>query len=106
LGGKLVNIRSTSHSRGLVYLVVCKGFSAVQGLKNKKYLRALDRKFLVDSAATSIFWTIVYIPVFLYTSKSLNVALIGLASTALLEGLLGGPYGKFLDWFRHRFVHS
>jgi hypothetical protein len=48
----------------------------------------------------AIFWTIVYTPVFLYTSKSIEAALIGLGSWTVLETLLGGVYGKFLDWFR------
>ncbi len=62
----------------------------------------LNRRFLADSAGTALFWTLVYSPVFFYTSKSLEAALIGLASAAVLEGLLGGPYGKFLDWFRRK----
>ncbi len=62
----------------------------------------LNRRFLADSAGTALFWTLVYFPVFFYTSKSLEAALIGLASAAVLEGLLGGPYGKFLDWFRRK----
>ena len=60
------------------------------------------RRFLVDSIATALFWTVVYTPVFLYTSRSLDSALIGLALAAVVEGLLGGPYGKFLDWFRQQ----
>ncbi|MGO9644484.1 MAG: L-alanine exporter AlaE [Candidatus Bathyarchaeia archaeon] len=60
------------------------------------------RRFFVDAVATALFWTVVYTPVFLYTSKSFEAAIIGLASSALLEGLLGGPFGKFLDWFRRR----
>ncbi len=55
----------------------------------------LSRKFLADSIATALFWTLVYSPVFFYTSKSLEAALIGLATAELLEGLLGGTYGKF-----------
>ncbi len=65
-----------------------------------KLSSVLGRRFLVDAIATALFWTVVYAPIFLYTSKSLYAALIGLASAALLEGILGGPYGKFLDWFR------
>ncbi len=65
-----------------------------------KLSSVLGRRFLVDAIATALFWTVVYAPIFLYTSKSLDAALIGLASAALLEGILGGPYGKFLDWFR------
>jgi len=62
----------------------------------------LGRRFLVDAIATAVFWTVVYTPVFVYTSKSFQAALVGLGSAALLEGILGGPYGKFLDWFRQR----
>jgi hypothetical protein len=61
------------------------------------------RKFAIDSVACAIFWTIAYIPIFLYTSKSLDLALLGLGSAAVLEILLGGLYGKFLDAFRNRF---
>jgi hypothetical protein len=50
----------------------------------------------------AIFWTIVYTPVFLYTSRSIEAALIGLGSSTVLEILLGGVYGKFLDWFRRK----
>lgn len=48
----------------------------------------------------AIFWTIAYTPVFLYTSRSFEAALFGLASAAALEILLGGVYGRFSDWFR------
>jgi hypothetical protein len=50
----------------------------------------------------AIFWTVVYTPVFLYTSKSIEAALIGLGSSTVLEITLGGVYGKFLDWFRRK----
>jgi hypothetical protein len=43
-----------------------------------------------------IFWTVVYTPVFLYTSRSIEAALIGLGSSTVLEITLGGVYGKFL----------
>jgi len=58
------------------------------------------RRFLVDAASMAIFWTIAYTPVFLYTSRSFEAVLIGLASAAALEVLLGGVYGRFSDWFR------
>ncbi len=61
------------------------------------------KKFLVDSVASAIFWTLVYIPVFVYTSKSIELALVGLASAALIEILFGGAYGRFLDSFRNAF---
>ena len=61
------------------------------------------KKFLVDSVASAIFWTLVYIPVFAYTSKSVELALVGLGSAALIEILFGGAYGRFLDWFRSAF---
>jgi len=48
----------------------------------------------------AIFWTIVYTPVFLHASRSIEAALIGLGSSTVLEILLGGVYGKFNDWFR------
>ena len=59
-----------------------------------------NRKFVADAASMAIFWTIVYTPVFLYTSRSIEAALIGLGSSTVLEILLGGVYGKFNDWFR------
>jgi len=58
------------------------------------------RKFAVDAASTAIFWTVVYTPVFLLTSRSLEAALFGLGSAAVLEVVLGGVYGRFSDWFR------
>jgi hypothetical protein len=61
------------------------------------------KKFVVDSIASAIFWTLVYIPVFVYTSKSIELALVGLGSAALIEILFGGAYGRFLDWFRRAF---
>jgi hypothetical protein len=61
------------------------------------------RKFAIDSVGCAIFWTIAYIPIFVYTSKSLGLGLAGLGSAALLEILLGGLYGKFLDAFRKKF---
>jgi len=61
------------------------------------------RKFLVDSVASTIFWTLVYIPVFAYTSKSIELALVGLGSAGVIEILFGGAYGRFLDWFRNAF---
>ncbi len=61
------------------------------------------KKFFVDSVASAVFWTLVYIPVFAYTSKSVELALVGLGSAALIEILFGGAYGRFLDWFRRAF---
>lgn len=61
------------------------------------------RKFAIDSVACAIFWTLVYIPIFIYTSKSLDLALVGLGSAALVEILFGRVYGKFLDIFRKKF---
>ncbi len=61
------------------------------------------KKFVIDSVASAIFWTMVYIPVFVYTSKSVELALVGLGSAALIEILFGGAYGRFLDWFRRAF---
>lgn len=65
-------------------------------------IKGLDKKFVVDAASMAIFWTAVYTPVFLYTSKSIEAALIGLGSSTVLEILLGGVYGRFLDWFRKK----
>ena len=71
--------------------------------KNNKYIRYFaNRKFAVDAVSMAIFWVIVYTPVFLYTSKSIDAALIGLGSSAILEILFGGVYGKFNDWFRRK----
>jgi hypothetical protein len=44
----------------------------------------------------------VYLPIFLYTSKTLELVGIGLVTSAIVEALFGGFYGKFLDWFRIR----
>jgi hypothetical protein len=60
------------------------------------------RRFVVDSLACAIFWTVIYIPIFLYTSKSIGLALLGLGSAAAVEILFGGLYGKFLDAFRRK----
>jgi hypothetical protein len=71
--------------------------------KNNKYIRYfVNKKFAVDAICMAIFWVIVYTPVYLYTSKSLDAALIGLGSSAILEILLGGVYGKFNDWVRKK----
>jgi hypothetical protein len=35
-----------------------------------------------------------------YTSKTLGFALIGLGLAALVEVLMGGVFGRYLDWFR------
>jgi hypothetical protein len=37
---------------------------------------------LADSVGTALFWTLAYAPIFFYTSKSFEAALIGLASAA------------------------
>ncbi len=71
-------------------------------MTNKIVAAIANKKFLVDAIAMAIFWTIAYTPVYLYTSKSLDAALIGLAASALLEIGLGGVYGKFSDWLRHK----
>lgn len=71
-------------------------------LKNRFLKALINRKFLVDAVSMGIFWTVVYTPVFLYTSKSLEAALLGLASALVLEIMLGGIYGKFSDWFRFK----
>jgi hypothetical protein len=71
--------------------------------KNNKYIRYfVNRKFAVDAVSMAIFWVIIYTPVFLYTSKSIDAALVGLGSSAVLEILFGGVYGKFNDWFRRK----
>ena len=62
--------------------------------------RRTIRKFAVDATSMAIFWTVVYTPVFLLTSRSLDAALLGLGSAAGLEVALGGVYGRFSDWFR------
>jgi hypothetical protein len=67
---------------------------------NSRYKAFANRKFVADAASMAIFWTIVYTPVFLYTSRSIEAALVGLGSSTVLEILLGGVYGKFNDWFR------
>jgi hypothetical protein len=69
-------------------------------LKSRSLKSFASRKFLSDAASMGVFWTIVYTPVFLFTSKSLDAALIGLVAAAILEVSLGGVYGKFNDWFR------
>ncbi len=61
------------------------------------------KKFVIDSIASAIFWTLVYIPVFAYTSRSVELALVGLGSAALVVIVFGGAYGRFLDWFRKAF---
>jgi hypothetical protein len=71
--------------------------------KNNKYISYfVNRKFAVDAISMAIFWVIVYTPVFLYTSKSIEAALVGLGSSAVLEILFGGLYGKFNDWVRKK----
>ena len=53
---------------------------------NNKYIRYfVNKKFAVDAVCMAIFWVIVYTPVYLYTSKSFEAALIGLGSSAVLE---------------------
>ncbi len=70
---------------------------------NNKYIRYFaNRKFAVDTASMGIFWVIIYAPVFLYASKSIEVALVGLGSSVVLEILFGGVYGKFNDWVRKK----
>ncbi len=64
---------------------------------------AVRKKFVADSLATAIFWTVIYTPIFLITSKSLDLALVGLGSSALVEVVFGGLFGRFLDWFRRGF---
>jgi hypothetical protein len=72
-------------------------------LKNNKYVKYfVNRKFAVDALSMAIFWVIVYTPVFLYTSKSIDAALLGLGSSAILEILFGGAYDKFNDWVRKK----
>ncbi len=69
---------------------------------NNTRAKGVSRKFAVDATSMAIFWTTVYTPIFLYTSKSIEAALVGLGSSAVLEILLGGVYGRFSDWFRVR----
>ena len=70
---------------------------------NNKYIRYfVNRKFAVDAVCMAIFWVIVYIPVYLYTSKSFESAVVGLGSSAVLEILFGGVYGKFNDYVRKK----
>jgi hypothetical protein len=61
------------------------------------------KRFVVDAGAMAIFWTILYSPVFLYTSRTIEVAAFGIGSSTALEILFGGVFGRFLDWFRKKF---
>ena len=61
------------------------------------------RKFIADSLGTAIFWTVIYLPIFLFISRSFQLALVGLGTSALVEVAFGGIYGRFLDWFRVKF---
>lgn len=63
------------------------------------------KRFIADSIGTGIFWTIAYIPVYLYTAKTFRLAMVGLLFAAILEIALGGLFGKFLDRFREIFIH-
>jgi hypothetical protein len=70
---------------------------------NKRGLKGVvNRKFAADAISMAIFWVIVYTPIFLYTSRSLDAALFGLGASAVLEISFGGVYGKFNDWFREK----
>ena len=60
------------------------------------------KRFAVDSVACAIFWTLVYVPIFLYTSRSIGLFFVGLGSAAAVEIIFGGLYGKFLDLFRRK----
>ena len=62
-----------------------------------------SKRFAVDAGEMAIFWTILYTPVFLYTSKTFEAALFWQASSTVLEILFGGVHGRFLDWFRKKF---
>lgn len=70
----------------------------------KKKVNRWIKKFIIDSIATAIFWTIVYIPIYLYTSKTLYFALIGLGLAALVEVAFGGLFGRYIDKFRSVFL--
>ena len=72
-------------------------------LARKPHSPQTYRKFVVDATSMAIFWTAAYTPVFLLTSRSLEAALFGLGSAAVLEVVLGGAYGRFSDWFRAKF---
>jgi hypothetical protein len=70
---------------------------------DNKYMRYfVNKKFAIDAISMAVFWVIVYIPVFAFTSKSVEAALIGLGSSAILEIVFGGVYGKFNDWMRKK----
>ena len=58
------------------------------------------KRFAVDSIACAIFLTIVYVPIFLYTSRSMSLFFVGLGSAAVVEIVFGSLYGKLLDLFR------
>lgn len=67
-------------------------------MKNAKNKQV--KRFVVDSVGTAVFWTIIYIPIFILTSRSFDIALIGIGSAAVVEIAFGGLFGKFLDRFR------
>ncbi|HLH85348.1 MAG TPA: hypothetical protein VKU79_00580 [Thermoplasmataceae archaeon] len=58
------------------------------------------RKFVADSIGTAVFWTVIYTPIYLLASRSIDYAFLGLALSAVVEVAFGGLFGKFLDWFR------
>jgi hypothetical protein len=62
------------------------------------------KKWMVDTMATSIFYSITYIPVYLYLGYPDWVKVgIGVLYTALGELILGGFLGRFIDKFRSIF---
>jgi len=62
------------------------------------------KKWVVDTLAASIFYSITYLPVYLYLGYPDWAKVgIGVLYTALGELLLGGFLGRFIDRFRSFF---
>lgn len=62
------------------------------------------KEWLVDTMAVSTFYTVTYLPVYLYLGYlDWTKVGIGVLYTAIGELVLGGFLGRFIDWFRRIF---
>lgn len=68
-------------------------------------MNQLRKKWIVDTVAASVFYSVAYFPIYLFLGyPDWNKIAIGVVFTGLGELIFGGFLGRFIDWCR-RLAH-
>lgn len=77
----------------------------VKNIKRKRTWRTNVYDAVIDGLTTTIFWNVVF-AIWLHYVVHLSWSHIGLATIGytLVYIVFGGPYGKYLDWWRKKLI--